>query len=121
MGRLGHAVVGIDVDPHGLVFARGAYPFVEFKHMSIYDDPCSLGTFDVVTAAEVIEHCFMPRSIFKFARRVLKSDGHLILSTPYHGYLKNLAIAVCSKWDHHHTAWEDGGHIKFFSVKTMEP
>jgi 2-polyprenyl-3-methyl-5-hydroxy-6-metoxy-1,4-benzoquinol methylase len=88
--------------------------------MGIYDDPTSLGKFDVVTAAEIIEHCFKPREVFHFARRALKARGRLILSTPYHGYLKNLAIALFDKWDSHHTVCEDGGHIKFFSVETIE-
>jgi 2-polyprenyl-6-hydroxyphenyl methylase/3-demethylubiquinone-9 3-methyltransferase len=41
------------------------------------------------------------------------------LSTPYHGYLKNLALALCDRWDHHHTALWHGGHIKFFSRATI--
>jgi len=44
----------------------------------------------------------------------------LIVSTPYHGYLKNLALAVTGKLDAHFTALWDGGHIKFFSRSTLE-
>jgi hypothetical protein len=42
------------------------------------------------------------------------------LTTPYHGYLKNLALAISGKMDKHFTALWDGGHIKFFSVVTMK-
>jgi hypothetical protein len=43
----------------------------------------------------------------------------MILSTPYHGYLKNLALGFFNKWDFHHTVNWEGGHIKFFSENTM--
>ena len=37
----------------------------------------------------------------------------------YHGYLKNIALALSGKMDSHFTALWDGGHIKFFSIKTL--
>ena len=42
-----------------------------------------------------------------------------MVSTPYHGWLKNVAIAVFNKWDAHHTLFWDGGHIKFWSRATL--
>ena len=48
-----------------------------------------------------------------------KKNGHLILTTPYHGYLKNLAISLLNGWDRHFMAHRDGGHIKFWSTKTL--
>ena len=49
----------------------------------------------------------------------MKPGGHILLGTPYHGYLKNLALAVAGRMDSHFSALHDGGHIKFFSVKTL--
>lgn len=45
--------------------------------------------------------------------------GRAIVSTPYHGYLKNLAIALSGKFDRHFTALWDHGHIKFWSRHTL--
>ena len=42
-----------------------------------------------------------------------------MVSTPYHGYWKNLLLSVAGKWDSHHTALWDGGHIKFWSRSTL--
>ena len=50
---------------------------------------------------------------------LLKPGGYLIIGTPYQGYLKNLALSILDGWDAHHTVAWDGGHIKFFSVKTL--
>lgn len=46
--------------------------------------------------------------------------GVAIISTPYHGYWKNLALAVTGKMDRHFTALWDHGHIKFWSRKTLK-
>ena len=43
----------------------------------------------------------------------------MIISTPYHGYLKNLVLALTNKWDAHLNPFWDGGHIKFWSRKTI--
>lgn len=45
--------------------------------------------------------------------------GVAVISTPYHGYWKNLAMAVTGKMDAHFTALWDHGHIKFWSMKTL--
>ena len=42
-----------------------------------------------------------------------------IISTPFHGYWKNLALALTNKMDWHYTALWDHGHIKFFSPRTL--
>lgn len=41
------------------------------------------------------------------------------MSTPYHGYLKNFMISILNKWDAHHFSLVEGGHIKFFSMRTL--
>jgi hypothetical protein len=45
--------------------------------------------------------------------------GTAIVSTPYHGYWKNLALAVTGRMDAHFTALWDHGHIKFWSIATL--
>ena len=77
--------------------------------------------FKTIISTEVIEHLYDPRSFFDFAKNILTTagGGRLIVTTPYHGYLKNLALAVTGKMDLHHTVLWDGGHIKFFSRSTL--
>ena len=62
---------------------------------------------------------YSPHHLPQFAAPLLKDKGVLIITTPYHGYLKNLALSLFNKWDHHHTALWHGGHIKFWSKKTL--
>ncbi len=51
--------------------------------------------------------------------RCWSQGGAAVVSTPYHGYWKNLALAVSGKMDAHFTALWDHGHIKFWSEKTL--
>ena len=94
-----------------------------FYNLGVQDDPdvvvAAEGLFDAVVSTEVIEHLFSPHLLPQFARALLRENGKLIVTTPYHGYLKNLALSVAGKWDHHHTALWHGGHIKFFSRTTL--
>jgi len=79
----------------------------------------ALGPFDLVVSTEVVEHCYAPRQWAAGAFTALRPGGLLIASTPYHGYLKNLALAASGKLDGHFTALWDGGHIKFWSRRTL--
>lgn len=121
IAQQGYEVVGIEESPQGCTIAKKNFPDCHFIQASIYDLPYTdiQNSFDVVISVEVIEHLFYPKELVKAAQKCLKPNGQLILTTPYHGYLKNLALAASGKMDKHfHVLW-DGGHIKFFSVKTL--
>ena len=49
--------------------------------------------------------------------RVLKPGGLLILTTPYHGFFKNLLV-VLLKFDQHFDP--EGTHIRFFDRKGLK-
>jgi 2-polyprenyl-3-methyl-5-hydroxy-6-metoxy-1,4-benzoquinol methylase len=121
LSAAGFEVVGCDSDPEGIEIAAQADPAARFQALGVYDDPAELGEadFDAVISTEVVEHLFAPRALPRFARAVLRNGGSLILSTPYHGFLKNLALSLADKWDFHHSPLWDGGHIKFWSRKTL--
>lgn len=119
--RQGFQVVGCDADAKGIAIARQGNSGAEFRQLSMYQSPTELGEtgFDAVVSTEVIEHLYHPSALPGFASSVLKPGGHLILTTPYHGFLKNLLICLAGKWDSHHTPLWDGGHIKFWSYRSL--
>lgn len=77
--------------------------------------------FDTIISTEVIEHLYDPRKFIQFCKNILQKNGggSIILSTPYHGYLKNLLLAIAGKWDSHANPLWDGGHIKLWSKATL--
>lgn len=122
LAERGYDVVGVDVSEDGLIQARAAHPHLEFRVGTVYDEdlPAKVGKdFDGVVTLEVIEHLFYPKRIFEQSRALLRPGGALVLSTPYHGYFKNLAVSLTNGWDRHWGVDWDGGHIKFFSEKTL--
>lgn len=123
LAAAGYEAVGMEPDAGGVAIARAAQPQVRFHCLGVDSDPASLlateALFDAVISTEVVEHLYAPRQLPAYAHAVLRPGGCLIVSTPYHGYLKNLALSVLDKWDHHHTALWQGGHIKFWSRATL--
>lgn len=120
----GYEVVGVEPDIDGIRLARSQCPGVKFYPLTVGDSVEQIlrdypGGFDVVVSTEVIEHLYAPAQLVHFARAVLRDGGHLILTTPHHGYWKNLAVSILNGWDRHADPLREGGHIKFFSRKTM--
>ena len=113
---------GLDSSTSGLQQAKRAFPDINFSEADLTSDLSShslAGKCDAVISTEVVEHVFFPRMLAKNCYRMLKPGGILIVSTPYHGYVKNLALAVTGKLDAHFTALWDCGHIKFWSRHTL--
>lgn len=119
---LGYEVVGVDASESGIKVASECYPQAQFL-CTLIDGKLrnALGeeSFDLVLSSDVIEHLYRPGDLVAAAASVLKPNGQLLLGTPYHGYLKNLLLSVTGKMDNHFDVLDDGGHIKFFSVKTL--
>jgi len=117
----GHEVWGCEWDPAGVEIANRAKPG-RFMRWDLNDpqEKFPWSEFQAVISSEVIEHLFLPQNLFRLVSRVLVPGGLVIVTTPYHGYLKNLAICLAGKWDRHHDVSHNGGHIKFFSPKSLK-
>lgn len=118
----GCRVVGIDLSEQGISIARQAHPAARWELLAADDhilENLNEEPFDLVISTEVVEHLYDPRSYVRGCYAALKPGGRFICSTPYHGYWKNLALALFNKFDFHFTALWDGGHIKFWSRQTL--
>ena len=117
----GFQMTGIDKSLSGLAIAARQYRESEFIRADLETPlPENLHhSFDAVIAVEVIEHLLLPRNLFRRAREALRPGGLLIITTPYHGLVKNLALALSNKFDDHWHPLRDYGHVKFFSEKTL--
>jgi 2-polyprenyl-3-methyl-5-hydroxy-6-metoxy-1,4-benzoquinol methylase len=118
----GHSVVGVDMAEAGIRIARKSCPAGRFEVLGadryvlerLQEEP-----FDLVYSSEVIEHLYDPRSFMAGCFVATKPGGLFICTTPYHGYMKNLALSLTNGWDKHADPLFDGGHIKLFSFRKL--
>jgi len=120
--RFGWTSVGIDLSEQGIAIARKNYPDVRWEVLPADSDTLNNlneKPFDLVISTEVVEHLYDPKSYAKGCFSALRRGGRFVCSTPYHGYLKNLAIAATNHFDRHVSPLWDCGHIKFWSRATL--
>ena len=116
-GRLGVEVFGSDISAHALLRARRISPEGRFVAASAEEAlPFAEASFDVVWFGETLAHLFDGHRALSEFNRVLKPGGHLILTTPYHGRLKNLAIALFAFNKHF---YPDNYRIRFYDRRSL--
>lgn len=117
---LRHEVVGVDPSEEGISHARRMDSEQLLEVGNAYESLADrYGQFPVLISLEVVEHVYYPKKFAKSVADLLEPGGMAIISTPYHSYLKNLALSVIGSMDAHFTALWDHGHIKFWSVETL--
>ena len=114
----GRGALGMDVSARAVSAASAAHPQCRFVQHSLEELPWPFApaSFDVVVSFEVIEHLVRPRRLLQGAREVLRPGGHLAITTPYHGLVKNVALAAL-RFDRHFDV--EGDHLRFFSDRAL--
>lgn len=116
--ELGFKPTGADLSSKVVDFCRSKHPDISFAAMDSPDRlPFGNGSFSAVWSSEVIEHVFDIHAWLSEVNRVLKPNGLVILTTPYHGRLKNMLIAL-SKFDKHFDP--EVSHIRFFDKSGLD-
>lgn len=101
----GFKVTGVDPSQTGIEVARKSYPQHDLHVGSCYDPLAErFGRYPCVISLEVVEHVYAPRDYARCVHSLLENNGFAIISTPYHGYLKNVSLAITNKMDSHFTA-----------------
>jgi 2-polyprenyl-3-methyl-5-hydroxy-6-metoxy-1,4-benzoquinol methylase len=76
--------VGIDIDPRSLQVARRRYPGYEFLELPELDAVKTLGRFDTIVMAAVLEHLPNPEHHIRFlSKQSMEIGGRLIVTTPH--------------------------------------
>jgi 2-polyprenyl-3-methyl-5-hydroxy-6-metoxy-1,4-benzoquinol methylase len=122
--KLGYDVYGIDASTEGITIAQSFHKdrfFVQDLADNEIPERIRSIKFDTIISTEVIEHLYDPKKYIKFCKDILlkNNGGEIIISTPYNGYFKNLILSLLDGWDRHLDPLWDGGHIKFWSKKTL--
>ncbi len=115
----GYSAVGVDVAAEPLRRARASHPGLDVRLLEP-DVPWPLddASFDAVWAGETLEHVLDTAGWLSEVRRVLRSGGSLLLSTPAHGRLRMLGLALSPRrLDRHFDPRSD--HLRFYTRRTL--
>jgi 2-polyprenyl-3-methyl-5-hydroxy-6-metoxy-1,4-benzoquinol methylase len=115
---LGFTVTGVDPSSTGIAVARRTYPGLTFLQEDITQHRADT-PYDIAICVEVLEHVYDPQAFLHGLAAALKPGGRLLLTTPYYGYGKFLAIALLGRMPRHVNPLWLGGHIKLFTRATL--
>ncbi|HEX5851474.1 MAG TPA: class I SAM-dependent methyltransferase [Solirubrobacteraceae bacterium] len=119
LARAGALAVGVDVAEEPLRRARALHPALDLRLLDAgggWDLPDA--SFDVVWAGETIEHVLDTAAWLSEIRRVLRSGGRLLLSTPAHSPLRMARLALSRRAFAAHFD-PRGDHVRFYSRATL--
>ena len=111
LSDMGLNVTALDIVP-GNFRLHGKVAFIQADLNEAFAERCG-GTFDGITAVEIVEHLENPRKFLRECRKLLGDGGRMILSTPNVDNPVSKGMFLKSgtfQWftDFH---YEDGGHI----------
>lgn len=116
--KLGHTVVGVDCKEFPEVRER----VDEFFRADLDDQiPEQVGAgFDIVVAADVIEHQRDPSRLLRQIRERLAPGGVLLLSVPNFGHWYPRIRTATGRFGYDRRGILDSGHLRFFTKRTLE-
>lgn len=108
---------GIDIYEKVIKHARKTYPNIKFEVASASKIPFADNSFDLILFYETIEHVEDPQICLKEIKRVLKEQGHLILTMDSGSFLFRMVWYV---WEKSYGKIWQGAHLHPFHHKQLE-
>jgi SAM-dependent methyltransferase len=119
IARAGCRVIGVDVAEEPLRRGRELHPGIDLRRVELDGEwPLPDAGFDVVWAGETIEHVADTARWLSQLRRLLRSGGSLLLSTPANGRLELLSLAL-SRRRMQERFEPRSDHLRFYSAGSL--
>ena len=113
----GFIAEGADISELVIDHNRQRFPHLKFELVAPGSPaPYPDGSFDAIFCSEVVEHLYDTHAVFGEFSRLLRPGGLLLLTTPYHGLIKNVLIGLFFFDKHFNPTWQ---HIRFFNKKSL--
>ncbi|MGY4531948.1 2-polyprenyl-3-methyl-5-hydroxy-6-metoxy-1,4-benzoquinol methylase [Pseudomonas sp. TE3786] len=116
-------ITGLEVDPEAI---KRVTPFCESvisADLNASDWPLLLAQhekFDVVVAADVLEHLYDPWRTLQRMVPLISADGYLVISLPHAGHAAISGCLYDGDFDYRDWGLLDRTHIRFFGLKNIE-
>jgi len=114
----GHTVVGVDYEKLDGIGDRVDTFYEADLNQGIPDEVG--GGFDIVLAADVLEHLARPEQLLRDAAGRLAPGGVIVTSVPNFGHWYPRARVTVGKFDYDRRGILDQGHLRFFTRSSFE-
>jgi glycosyltransferase involved in cell wall biosynthesis len=114
----GHHVVGIDAEE--LPGVRDRLDGFLAADLDGGIPPGAGRDFDVVLAADVLEHLRDPTALLESIRQLLVPGGLVLASVPNIGHWYGRLRVASGRFDYDRRGIFDAGHLRFFTLRTFE-
>ncbi|QXH51544.1 class I SAM-dependent methyltransferase [Pseudomonas fakonensis] len=116
-------VTGLELDPDAIKLVEPYCDAVMQADLNAADWPQLLDSterFDVVVAADVLEHLYDPWTTLKRMVPLMSPEGYLVISLPHVGHAAIAGCLMTGDFDYRDWGLLDRTHIRFFGLKNME-
>jgi len=122
-GHGGCAVTAVELDAEAIKLLSPYCNKVYQANLNDPDWPQLLSAeegFDVVVAADVLEHLYDPWATLELMTRFVNEDGCLIISLPHVGHSSIAACLLQEDFEYRDWGLLDRTHIRFFGIKNIQ-
>ncbi len=110
-------VLGVDVAQAAVRRAHARHPELRFEQVEPGGRlPLEDASIDLVWCSEVLKHVLDTARLLSEARRVLRSGGLLLATTPAHGRLRRAGLALAG-WERHFDPL--GADLRFYTRRSL--
>lgn len=115
-------ITALEIDPVAIELVK---PFCEAVHSADlnaadWDRVLDGQKFEVVLAADVLEHVYNPLAVLKKMASLVSDGGRVVLSLPHVGHSAVAACLLLEDFDYRDWGLLDKTHIRFFGLKNIQ-
>lgn len=119
----GCKVIGLELDPDAIKKVAPYCVKVMQADLNSSEWPRLLDNtdkFDVVVAADVLEHLYDPWASLQRMVPLIKPDGYIVISLPHVGHAAVMSCMFNGDFEYRNWGLLDRTHIRFFCLKNIE-
>lgn len=113
-------VTGIEADSNAAKEASTVLDKVINADIESLNVPASIGDFDCIIFADILEHLKDPLSTLRKLEVHLKKDGFIVCSIPNTRHFTAFFHLLLNGWEYKDSGLFDRTHLRFFSLRSMK-
>ena len=110
---------GVEIDPKSAAVARTRVDEIVEGDVERLELPFAPASFDVLIAAEVLEHLIDPWTQAARLARFVRPGGRVYIGTPNVAHISVIRMLLANRWDYTSQGRMDWTHLRWFTPTTL--